>query len=175
MSDYKIFNPEVEKPLHELSRKEAKEHFRLFNSKIEERLNELSKLISNHGIKLDYTRVSLFRLGEWLDKNIIENSKIKGEPSSYTFSICNDISMYLSESIIRKSAKTKWVLNTIKESDISYHRPVLMGFNVRNKNYNIDFDLLLCQYAFRILEGNSFETELLVDMYDSAISKCWTK
>lgn len=167
--DYNIFNPEVSAPLHTLSRKQARRHYELFISHIGERIGELQKLLKESSIELDFSLESVKQLDEWFINAMCANGS--GHLSAKSFSICNDMSMYFGEIVKRSCPTVDWKLNTIKSSDISYHRPVLMGFNVKNKNYNIDFDLILCQYAHRIIKGNTDEG-LLVRMISSALEKC---
>ena len=167
--DYCKFNPKVSAPLHTLTRKEAMQHYELFISQIEGRIEELQKLLKDSNIELDFSLDSVQQIDEWFIDNMHFNNF--GQLSSKSFSICNDLSMYLGEIVKRSCPSVDWKLNTIKSSDISYHRPVLMGFNVKNKNYNIDFDLILCQYAHRVIKGN-IDKGLLVKMVSSALNKC---
>lgn len=127
--------------------------------------------MSDAGINLDYSIESVKKIDKWFPSIIKPNEKDESLPNAKSFSICNDLSMYLGAIITRNCPMVEWKLNTIKPSDVSYHRPVLMGFNVRNKNYNVDFDLVLCQYSHRILKGE-IEDGLLVKMIQATIDRC---
>jgi hypothetical protein len=170
MNDYSIFNPKVSAPLHILGRKEALEHYELFVSQIDKRIKEIRKLLKDSNIELDFSIESVKQLDEWFVINMRANSS--DQLSAKSFSICNDLSMYFGEIVKRNCSSVDWKLNTVRSSDISYHRPVLIGFDVKNKNYNIDFDLILCQYAQRIIKNNADDKGLLFRMVFSALEKC---
>ncbi|SRX75271.1 hypothetical protein [Aequorivita antarctica] len=170
--NYIIFDPQVNSPLHLLDKKEAKEHFQLFISNIDERIKILQDLVSFSNIELDLSLISIEKLDNWFVQCVKENV-VNGKPDSFIFSICNDLAMYFGRVVISKCENVFWKLNTIRPSDISYNRPVLSGFNVKNKNYYVDFDLVLGQYAHRIAR-EKIEENLLVKMVDSAINKCHT-
>lgn len=168
---YEIFDPKVDRPLHELTRSEARRHFEHHLLSISDRINELKKLTEIAGIKLDFTKASIEKLDYWFPKEIKPNIERPQEPDKKSFSICNDVAIYLGESIRKKSNWIEWSLNTLRKSDISYHRPVLTNFRkIKNKNYNIDLDIVLCQYAHRILKGE-IENNRLTRMFESSIEK----
>ena len=45
------------------------------------------------------------------------------------------------------------------------------GFNVKNKNYSVDVDYVLCQYAHRLAQGGEQEAGLLFRIYESSLAK----
>ncbi|RXQ96290.1 hypothetical protein EO244_05515 [Ancylomarina salipaludis] len=168
---YEIFEPQVKAPLHTLARAEAKRHFNLHLSSIGERIKELEKLMNSVNIELDFTIDSIVKIDNWFPDIIEPNPQKNNEPNGKSFSICNDLGMYLGEILKKESEWIKWELNTLRKSDISYHRPVLTNFRgVKNKNYYIDFDLVLCQYAHRIIDGK-VELGTIKRMIEYAIEK----
>jgi hypothetical protein len=52
---YEIYDPEVDKPLAEVSRREARRHFERLMADREQRIAELRKLVAAAGIDLDDT------------------------------------------------------------------------------------------------------------------------
>lgn len=91
-------------------------------------------------------------------------------PSPELYSVCNDIGVYLSEFVISSAKKIKWSFFIKDERGLSYQRPVISGFNVKNLDYHIDFDYLMCQYAFRILKTGSKENDIFAVMIKKAVS-----
>ncbi|MDR5589932.1 hypothetical protein [Christiangramia sp. SM2212] len=168
---YKIFDPEVIEPLHQLSRTEAEKHFKLHLHSLDQRIQELEKLTILENIKLDYTLESVEKLDSWFPSVIRENHNLPNEPDGRSFSICNDLAIYFGEILIKKNKNISWQLNTLRKNDISYQRPIITNFkNVKNKNYYIDFDLILCQYAHRIIQ-NKIEIGRLKRTLEAAIKK----
>jgi len=62
-------------------------------------------------------------------------------------------------------------MHTAGRNDLSYQRPVIRGFNVKNKNYSVDIDYLLCQYVHRLCAGGVKEDGLLLSIFKSALAK----
>jgi len=173
---YTVFDPGVSAPLHTLSRSEAEAHFDLFVGSIDERIKILQKLVGDR-LLLDFTRVSLVKLDVWYPKAVEPDERYQdeGRPSPETFSIANDLSMYIGETIIRNTSGLSWQLLIHHQKNVSYHRPVIMGWNVPNQEYNVDFDLLLGQYAFRLVQGGTREENLFPRMYDESIVEAYSK
>jgi hypothetical protein len=168
---YVIFDPKVNRPLHELPREDARAAYDWFVDNISARLNQLSQLVSVDEIDLDFSESSLIRLHDWFFKLVIEERGLENStPSPELFSVCNDIGIFLSEFVIREGKQIKWLFFTKDEKGLSYQRPVISGFNVKNKDYYIDFDYLICQYAFRILKTGSKEDELFGAMIKRAFT-----
>lgn len=169
--EYIIFNPKVDKPLHELSREEAVLAYDWFISNIPIRLEQLFRLLALDGIELNFTEDSLKRLHDWFFELVVEERRLgNSTPSSELFSVCNDIGIYLSEFVIRSANKVKWLLFVKDKSGLSYQRPVITGFDVKNRDYYIDFDYLVCQYAFRILNKGNKENQLFEAMIKKALT-----
>lgn len=168
---YTIFDPKVSGPLHELPREDARAAYDWFISNIPARLNELSQLVGADGVDLDFSVSSLTRLHDWFFDLVIEERDLgNSSPSPELFSVCNDVGVYLSEVVIRAGKQIKWLFFTKDENGLSYQRPVISGFNVKNKDYYIDFDYLLCQYAFRILKTGKKEVDLFAMMFKKALT-----
>ena len=169
---YRIFDPKINRPLHELSQVDAKVAFDWFIDNIPDRLREITELVGIDGVELDFSEESLIKLHDWFF-GIVAEERMLGNltPSPELYSVCNDIGIYLSEFLI-KAAKNniKWLFFNKDVSGVSFQRPVISGFNVKNKNYCIDFDYLLCQYSFRILKTGSKDSSLFSAMIHKAIT-----
>ena len=168
---YVIFDPMVNRPLHELSREEARTAYNWFLANIPARLDELSRLVTADGVELNYSESSLTSLHDWFYEVVREEWALNNSaPSPELFSVCNDIGVYLSEFVIRSAKDIKWSFFTKDKRGLSYQRPVVSGFNVKNLDYHIDFDYLLCGYAFRILKTGNKENDIFAAMIKKAVS-----
>lgn len=170
-SEYSIFDPKVDRPLHELTRAEAEAAYDWFISQKDDRKRALLSHANELGVDLpDNERESI----ELLHQLLVSEIKKEGsqpEPSAYVYSLCNDIAIFLSDMLIQSAPHLSWGMHTAGKSDLSYQRPVIRGFNVKNKNYSVDIDYLLCQYAHRLCGGGSKEEDLLWNIYSSSLAK----
>lgn len=168
---YVIFDPKVDRPLHKLPQEAALIAYDWFISNVPTRLDELSQLVDNDGISLDYSETSLSELHQWFFSLVLKERSIgNSAPSSELFSVCNDIGIYLAECVIKSAPQITWNFSTKDLSELSYHRPVISGFNVENPGYSVDFDYLICQYAFRILKTGKEDVSLFTAMVRKALS-----
>ena len=166
---YCIFDPKINKPLHELTRAEAIEAYEWFMSQRNNRLKMLKLYLKEKNIFLNQDMKSLEELHSFFYNEIIKEG-IKEYPSSYIFSLCNDIGIYISEMIINKTESVKWNFFKWGKTNIAYHRPVLMGFNTRNRRYSVDIDLILCHYAHRLCHGGKKEENMFSKLVERCIS-----
>ena len=167
--NYAIFDPKVERPLHELPRPEARAAYDWFMKSIPVRVEELKSLVARDGVHLNGTPSCLIALDEWLFAQLQE-SYLQGmtEPSPFFYSLSNDIGMYLGESLIADSSNLRWEFYLKGKKALSYQRPVIMGFKVKNQNYNVDFDDAICRYLHRVLRTGEWEGHFLSNMYEQA-------
>jgi len=169
---YEIFNPKVDRPLSQLTRVESRKAYEWFIENIDSRLKQLELITSFKGIALDFSEKSLKEIDQWFfDRAKVDFDECLNSVSPEVFSICNDLGMYVSEMLIRLPGNISWEFCTKGKKNISYQRSVISGFsNVKNKNFNIDIDLLLCRYAHRILKGGEQESGLILNIYKEARS-----
>lgn len=169
---YEIFDPKVDRPLQDLPRKEAKAHFDLFVKSIPERIRMLQELVKPEKIKLDYSLESLDKLDEWFPRIVEGEKRVDGSlaPTPETFSVCNDLSMYLGEMLRKQSPHLKWELFVWGKKNLSYQRPVIMGFTKSlDEKYNIDFDDYLCRYAFYLSDKGEKRKNHIRRMYEGPL------
>ena len=165
--DYQIFNPRVDRPLRELTSREAKEAYDWFIENIEERLVQLANILesSKSGVVLDFSENSLAGVHDFFHGFSKNDFKNKNQvPSSDLLSLCNDIGIYISEMLMRKHNNLSWKLN-VRKGNVSYQRPVISGFSVKNKHYNYDFDRILITYAYRLIKDGIKEEGLFRRLY----------
>ncbi|VAW74548.1 hypothetical protein MNBD_GAMMA12-236 [hydrothermal vent metagenome] len=168
---YVVFDPKVNRPLHELPRKEAHDAYDWFLKNVPVRLQELTKVVKKYGIDLDFSEKSLLDLHAWF-YDVAKEEHFLGNkaPSPELFSICNDIGIYIADILFRVLPNVKWDLFIADDRGLSYQRPVLIGFNVKNKDYHVDLDYLICQYAFRILNAGKKENDLFLTLYNRGLT-----
>jgi hypothetical protein len=67
------------------------------------------------------------------------------------YAIGLDIGLYLGDAIIERAPNIEWRLFTHGRKDVSYQRPVLMGFSgVPNPRYNVDPETLVGIHGHRL-------------------------
>ena len=166
---YSIFDPKVDRPLHEMSRKESQTAYDWFIENIPERLDELCELLHEGGIDLDFSESSLIKLHDYFFDFAQEERAVgNSSPSPELFSLCNDIGIYIAEILRKEEGRIDWDFYISNQKGLSYQRPVLVGFDVKNKDYHIDVDYLICQYVFRILKTGKKENDLFLAILKKA-------
>lgn len=182
MTEYTLFDPQTDGPLHELSRKEAQRAYDAFISGRHHRIDQLSRLLEDSGIHLpDFecvnrvvTESSLDAIGDWFYVQVSAERPCE-RPSALVFSIAVDIGILMGDLLIASSSGLRWTLCIDGKSNIYYHRPVIIGFNVANKGYCIDIDYLLCQYAYRIIRDGRREPHILSSIFATALERASTR
>ena len=166
---YACFDPGVDSPLDEVSRKEARAHYDLFIGQRKERISQLGALVARDGISMDGDDESILQLNGWFFQNVEPDSTGEYTLRPIWYSVVNDIAIYLCEELIRRAPWLHWEFYTYGKKDISYQRPVIMGFNVKNKRYNVDFDHMIGTYAHRVVRGKEDERDFFMKIMKSAL------
>lgn len=167
---YTIFDPLVDRPLHEVSREEAKIAFDHFIKSIPERIAQISRL-AGLDESLAPSEDQLPLLSRWFP-NFLDAQKVDSEsvelPPPIVFSVCNDIAMYLGELLVSNYENLRWKMITSPKSDVSYQRPAVVGFqSVPNKRYNVDFDYSLCMKCVAMWRyGDYIDEALILSLYN---------
>lgn len=175
MIDYNIFDPQVSSPLKELTREAAIDHFNLFVESFEIRMEELNKIFSKFNVKMDFSYESICRIDALFDQLVFMNPNIHNELDGITFSICNDLSIYVGEFLHKNCDSVKWIMMK-RQKDISYQRPVLGHFpKPMFPNQYLDLDLIFCQYAYRILRNKQIENNEIKKITDFGLRLCGVK
>lgn len=171
-SSYTIFDPQVDRPLNQVPRGEAQAAYSYFIAQKDIRKSALHSLADERGLSLliNDNRELIQRLQQLLESEVAEDGT-RQMPSPYVLSLCNDIGMFISDLLIQNAPQLAWGMHTAGKNDLSYQRPVVRGFNVENKNYSVDVDYLLCQYAHRLCHGGAKEGGLLWEIFRSALAK----
>lgn len=162
--DYRSFDPGVDRPLHEVSRREAREHFERLMAEKPARKQALAELLARNGVELDRSERSLRELGEWFCDNVEPDPRDPERLAPRWYAVVNDIALYLGDILIERRPGLRWELFTAGDRDMSYQRPVIMGFNVSNPHFNVDFDWAIGVEGHCIVAGEPGEPDALVEM-----------
>lgn len=160
---YTVFDPEIDKPAGELSAAEARAHYQLVMDSKEQRIGELRRLSADIGVTLDGTDASLQRLNDWFVANVERDPDRPNQARGRWLSIAHDLSIYIAELIREKHPHIDWRLEKSKR-DLSYQRPVLVGFRGADSTYAMDLYFALTQYAGGLVRGEEGERDYFVEL-----------
>lgn len=168
---YVPFDPGVDRPLHEVSRREARAAFdRLMDAKAD-RIEELRRLLDDNGVHLSADNAGLQSLNDWF-RNEVEGHTESGRLLPRWYSVVNDVALFIGDVIIDRCLGVSWVMFDHGKRDAAYQRHVLMGFGgVPNPKYNVDVDLLVATYAHRVIAGQPVEADAFVVWVGAATTK----
>ena len=165
---YSPFDPSVTRPLHEVSKKEARSAFERLIAACPERVSELAQLLRLNGVPLDSSNEGVQLLNDWFRANV------EGDPTSVRllpmwYAVVNDIALFLGQTLIERRPNLSWVFYDKGAKDVAFQRHVIMGFsNVSNPKYNVDIDLLVATYGHRVIAGKVVAEDAFVQMITAA-------
>ena len=168
---YEIFDPGVDRPLAELSRREAREAFGRLMAAIPDRLCQLRILLNANGVDCD----DLAAVDEWFFASVEEDAEATGRLAPIWYSVVNDIGLMLGQRVIETSnGALRWDMVDAPKRDMSFQRHVVRGFDVPSPLYYVDFDLLVGMYGHRIVRGEESGSGLLERVLVDSLSKSST-
>ncbi|TDO55247.1 hypothetical protein EV651_115211 [Kribbella sp. VKM Ac-2571] len=169
--DYSPFDPGVTRPLHEVTRREARAAFmRLMDAK-HERISELRRLLEGNGVVLASDDAGLQLANDWFRREV-EGVPETGRLRNLWYAVVNDLALFLGDVMIERSPNLQWAMFDKGVRDAAFQRHVIMGFKgVANPKYNLDIDRLLATYGHQIVAGESVETDAFVSWVAAAIGK----
>lgn len=168
---YEVFDPGVDRPLHELPRREARAAFDRLMDARHVRIDELTRLAATDGVDLAATD-AVDQLDRWFLRSVEPNPDEPERLRNIWYSVVNDIGLYLGERAIEGSGGSlHWAFFTAGKTDVAYQRHVVMGFDVANKKYNVDFDLLVARHGHRVVGGVEVEPGYFMKILGNALDK----
>lgn len=171
-SHYSCFDPQVDRPLAELSRQAAKAHFDLVITTRQARLHELRALLKTDNVELNGSEAGLQHLNEWFAANVERDSESPERLKPIWYSVVHDVAVFLGEEIIHRAPTLRWDLCLHGRRNLSFQRPVLAGFTkVANPKYTADLDFAIGTYAHRLIHGNESDRSLFPNIVRSALEK----
>ncbi|HVS14367.1 MAG TPA: hypothetical protein VMV46_10600 [Thermoanaerobaculia bacterium] len=170
-NDYEVFDPGVDRPLNELPRAVATMAYLELMAVKNHRVDQLRRLAAANGIDID-AESGLRDLNRWFDKSVSPSASNPQRLESRWYSVVNDIALLLGDQIVERSGQTlRWQLCKGERKNVSYQRPVIVGFEVKNANYNLDLDLLVGMYGHRLLQGQPANPDYFESLVTSAIAR----
>lgn len=168
---YEPFDPGVTKPLHEVTKREARDAFNRLMAAREKRIGEVRRLLERNGVELGADDADLQALNDWFRAEV-EGDRETGRLLPRWYAVVNDLALFLGDVIIERGPGLRWAMFDKGARDIAFQRHVLMGFSgVPNPKYNVDIDRLLATYGHRIISGEQVEPDAFVTWVAAAASK----
>lgn len=153
--DWRSYRPDwppFEGPLSSLSRKEAKISFEHFMQEREKRLAELKGLLERNGISLGFNEKDLQSVNDWFVENVERCERNPDWLENLWYSVIHDLSVFIGEMIISRHPNLHWDFFVGKKIDISYQRPVIMGFdNIPKVRMEMNISVALVTFATRVV------------------------
>lgn len=168
---YVPFDPGVTRPLHEVTKREARGAFQRLLAAKAERIAVLRQLLKQNEVALSSEVEGLHALNNWF-RSEVEGDWATGRLLPIWYGVVNDLALFLGDAIVATSPENlKWVMFDKGSRDIAFQRHVIMGFSVANPKYNVDIDRLVDTYGHRIVAGEQVETEAFATWVAAAASK----
>ena len=165
---YEVFDPDVDRPLGELTRAEAKSAYvRLMDAK-SQRLDVLVQLLERNGVDPG----DLSDVDHWFSVSVEPNPDLLHRLANRWYGVVNDIGLYLGDlSIWFSGGSLRWEFFTKGRRSSGYQRHVVVGFDVPNPSYYVDFDLAVSTYGHRIIAGLPVRDNYFTRMFAQALSQ----
>lgn len=161
---YEIFDPEVDRPLADVSRAEARAHHHRLLAMTGHRISELRKLADSAGIELDGSEGSLQAFNDWFAANVEPDPERPDQARGRWLSVAQDLALYLGDLMMERHPHLHWKLLEGGKRNISYQRTVLVGYRKAHPRYNTDLDYGLGQYANALARGERDQHDFFVAM-----------
>lgn len=156
-------------PYGELTRGEARANFDALMASKDERIEQLRRLVATDGVDLDGWPEGVQRLNDWYVANVQPHPTEVERLEHLWYSVATDIAVLLGESLVRRSGgRLRWELYVWGKRNVSYHRPVVMGFDAPNPRYNADYIGVVTQEGTAVAWGERARRTLFVDATDLA-------
>ncbi len=133
---------------------------------------QLTNLLARNGESIGTSDHGLQRLDDWYQAHVEADETKPDRLSSRWYAVGLDIGLFLGEAIIERASGIDWCLLTAGPKDISFQRPVLMGFSVvANPLYNVDPEILVAAHGHRLIAGLEEPRDRLVQVVRVAASR----
>lgn len=153
-NEYEVYDPGVFGPLHELPRREARAAYQRLMDAGPERIEMLRRLTATNGVDLGTDDESIQRLNDWFRANVGEDAQQPGRLQPEWYSVVNDIALFFGAVLMERHPQLHWEFFTWGKRHVSYQRHTIMGFTRPSfPKEDLDIDMLLAQYAHRIIAG----------------------
>ncbi|GAA2887549.1 hypothetical protein Acy02nite_82490 [Actinoplanes cyaneus] len=159
---YSPFDPGVNRPLHELPRREARKAFDRLMAAKNDRKASLGQLLAANGVTLDDSDDGIQRLDDWFRDNVEGNARVDRLENIW-YAVVNDISLFLGDTMIKRSPNLRWEFFTKGKRDVGYQRHVILGYTkVADPYYYVDIDMVVATYGVRIVANMETRPDMFV-------------
>lgn len=170
-NDYTPFDPGVRGPLEDLPRPSARRVYDRLMAAKTNRIEALRSLTAANGLDLGESDDSVNSLNEWF----VQNVEPGGDPTRLAplwYSVAQDIGLFLGDLIIRRIGRpVHWALFDGPRRSIAFQRPVLMGFLVPNKLYNVDIIYRVADVGRDALQGDASAATKFLALVHAAVER----
>jgi hypothetical protein len=168
-ADYEPHVPPYLGPLHELTRRQARESFERLMEAKPRRLGQLTRLLQANGLVIADDDESVQCLNDWFRHNVEPNPDDATRLRNLWYAVVNDIALFLGDVLIRRCPGLRWEMFTSGRRDMAFQRHVIVGFtNVANPKYNVDIDLAVATYGHQIISGEEVDPKFFVAVLHAA-------
>ncbi|MWA05376.1 hypothetical protein F8568_034445 [Actinomadura sp. LD22] len=151
--DYQPYQPEVDRPLKDVSEEQAIRVLQDVMETLDSRLVQLASLLGAYGIRLDFSDESITKLEQWFNENVEPSERNPGQLEGIWYSIAHDIGLYFGELVINRGRNLKWILCRETTSN-SFHRHVVGGIaGADGEPWYVDFEIMLILYGYETIDG----------------------
>jgi hypothetical protein len=164
-SGYEVFDPEVDRPLQEVSRAQARRHFDKLMAEKEDRQALLAALLQrNGGPALEADDAAISALDHWFRERVEADPDQPHRLLPEWYSVVNDLALHLGDVAIARNRQLRWELFVWGRRNANFQRPVLMGFEVPNPRFSVDLVAELVVIGHRQVKGMELDDEEFVPL-----------
>jgi hypothetical protein len=162
---YYPYIPIIARPMHEVTRKEARDEFKKLMAEKGRRIEYLRELVKLNGIELRSTDEGLQELNDWFVREVEPRPDKSGRLLSIWYAVGNDLALYVGDIMIERSPGLKWVMFDKGKRSIYYQRHVIMGYSkVSDPQFAVDVDRLISTYGHCLIDGDDVDSDEFVGM-----------
>jgi hypothetical protein len=159
---YSPYDPGVDRPLREVPRPVARAAFNRLMAAKAERIEELRSLLAANGVKLDDSDEGVQQLNDWFSAEVEPDRKSQ-RPRSIWYSVINDVSLFLGDTMIKRSPNLRWAFRDGGKRELSHQRHVIAGYTqVPNPKYYVDIDRVIATHGVRVIQQLEVDPRLFV-------------
>ncbi|WP_354697233.1 hypothetical protein DSM112329_02859 [Paraconexibacter sp. AEG42_29] len=168
--EWTAFEDAPGRPLAEVDRATAQRYFATLMAARRARRDHLLALLALNGVQISTDNAGLQRLNDWYRAHVQGSEPDLLEDRWYAVGL--DVGLFLGEAMIERAPTLEWRVFTGVAHDVSYQRPVVMGFErARNRQYNVDPEFLVSIHGRRIVAGDDEPADYFVALVDAAVAR----
>jgi hypothetical protein len=131
----------------------------------EQRIEALRALLAANGLVLGKSDDAIEVLEMWFRDHVEADPDDPARPRPLWLAVAFDIGVSLGELILERRPTLRWEFYVWGRRNLAYQRPVIMGFDVVNKRYNVDPVMEVSHDAIAVVQGEEFPLRFLRRLY----------